>query len=606
MTEATTSSEIIDGERAARGTIAHAWQAFVDRILPPYAAAGSSALDHWRLRTLRQVLAIALSASTVPLVILVALRPNGSSPMMAVDLILYAMLLWAGRSRRLGYRHRVRILVGVLFVIGAASMILVGFRGAGIAWVGVSTVLAAILLGATAALTLAALMFVVASAVAVGIALDLVPWAAAMPGAFGYFIVSAFSVTMLFGLVSTASASMMRGLVSEHEARVRAESDRRRGQRLEALGTLAGGVAHDFNNLLAPLMANLELLDPRATGVTTADREAAVADMRLAAERGRSMVRDLLALSRGDRTEETLVDVAVVVEEVTRLIRSVADPRVVVDVHTESAPRVRASASDVHHVLMNLALNAVQAMPEGGTLTIALSHETHAHAADVVVMVRDSGVGMDSDTMARCFDPFFTTKRSSGGAGMGLATVHAAVTRMSGRISVTSTPGKGTSVRVALPGVPSSAADTRTVDSAIPATTAPAPHRVLVVDDDALVRVGTQRMLAALGHDVDIAASGVDALRWLEAHRVQPTLLITDHRMPGMDGAELTRAVRDRHPDVPIIIASGYIEEAEAALDDLRLDVVLLPKPFARRELVDALAAAPQRLERSVSSAAVA
>ncbi|MGR6329879.1 MHYT domain-containing protein [Sphingomonas sp. XXL09] len=380
------------------------------------------------------------------------------------------------------------------------------------------------------------------------------------------------------------------GGLTDVTERKRAEDALRQAQKIEALGQLTGGVAHDFNNLLAVIMGNLDLLrrrlpdDPRLARLVASAMEGA--------QRGASLTQRLLAFARKQDLKPEAVDLAELVRGMTDLLQRSLGPRVQVETRFPAGlPPVHADAHQLELALLNLAVNARDAMPEGGMLAIGAVAETvaaddpHGLAAGDYVRLTmvDQGEGMDAATLAKATDPFFTTKGVGKGTGLGLSMVHGLAEQSGGRLAIRSAPGRGTTVALYLPATK-------------PVRTAPVvpvrddarnvpPLEVLVVDDDSLVLANTAAMLEDLGHRVRLAASGEAALAAL-ADNAAVDLVITDQLMPQMTGVQLASRICQQAPDLPILIVSGF---AELGADAGRFPI--LSKPFDRASLADALAA---------------
>lgn len=362
----------------------------------------------------------------------------------------------------------------------------------------------------------------------------------------------------------------------------------RQSQKLEAMGSLTGGVAHDLNNLLTPVMASLDLLQRKGLG---GERERRLIDGALqSTERARTVVQRLLAFARRQPLQPRPVDVGALVAGMADLIVSTSGPqiKVLVDV-ADDLPAALADAHQVEMALLNLSVNARDAMPEGGRLTIAARTEDVAagHRAAlmpgryVCLSVADTGTGMDADTLKRAVEPFYSTKGVGKGTGLGLSMAHGLAAQLGGALSISSTPGLGTDVELWLPATEARIEWQARIDDA---TTCPAVGTALLVDDEDLVRASTADMLADIGYAVVEAASAEEALRLIEGG-VRCDLLITDHLMPGMTGTELARAVRRLFPSTRALIVSGYAEAAGVAPELPRLT-----KPFRQAELAATLA----------------
>lgn len=368
-----------------------------------------------------------------------------------------------------------------------------------------------------------------------------------------------------------------------------AEAALRQSQKMEAMGQLTGGVAHDFNNLLTPIIGSLDMLMRRGLGN---DRERRLIDGALqSADRAKTLVQRLLAFARRQPLQAVAVDLGTLVEGMASLIGSTVGPNIVVRVELEkNLPPAKADANQLEMAILNLGVNARDAMPGGGTLAITAARESvrgdHRSGLKqghyVRLSVADTGKGMDEATLARATEPFFSTKGIGQGTGLGLSMVHGLAAQLGGALTIVSEPGHGTVVDLWLP---VSLGTLKHKDETRAARASVTPQGcVLLVDDEELVRMSTADMLADLGYDVIEANSAEHALRLLD-EGAAPNLVVTDHLMPGMNGAELALAVRVRKPGVPILIVSGYAE-AEGIAPDLPR----LTKPFRNAELAESLA----------------
>jgi signal transduction histidine kinase len=368
-----------------------------------------------------------------------------------------------------------------------------------------------------------------------------------------------------------------------------AEEALRQSQKLEAMGQLTGGVAHDFNNVLTPIIAGLDLLSRRGLGGPREQR--LIAGALQSAERARTLVQRLLAFARRQPLQPVPVDIAALFGNMAELLASTVGPKiqVITDV-ADGLPPALADTNQLEMALLNLGVNARDAMPDGGTLTLAARrlrigprHRSRLPQGHYLLLsVADSGQGMDAKTLAHAVEPFFSTKGIGRGTGLGLSMVHGLASQLGGALTIQSKPGEGTTVELWLPissESPAEAADR-------PAAAARGAGLALVVDDEDAVRAATADMLTDLGYDVEEAASAEDALARLD-HGLAPALLVTDHLMPGMTGADLVRAWRERRPGAPALIVSGYAD-AEGVAPDLPR----LTKPFRQDELAAAIAEA--------------
>lgn len=371
--------------------------------------------------------------------------------------------------------------------------------------------------------------------------------------------------------------------------RSRAEEALRQSQKLESMGQLTGGVAHDFNNLLTPIIGSLDMLHRRGLGDERARR---LIDGALqSAERAKTLVQRLLAFARRQPLQPTPVALRPLVEGMAELIGSTSGPRIklIVDV-PEPLPNVLADPNQLEMAILNLAVNARDAMPDGGQLTIRAVESASTDRDPTVqpgryvqLAVSDTGIGMDEEVAARAVEPFFSTKGLGRGTGLGLSMVHGLVAQLGGALTIRSKPGLGTSVQLWLPVAGEGM-------KAVARTEAPAmipgAGKVLLVDDEILVRESTAGMLEDLGFDVHSTGSAEEALAALRGG-FRPDLLITDHLMPGMTGTDLVRIVRSEIPELPVLVISGYAED-----DGLPPEFPRLTKPFRESDLAASLAEA--------------
>ncbi len=358
--------------------------------------------------------------------------------------------------------------------------------------------------------------------------------------------------------------------------------------KMEAVGQLAGGVAHDFNNLLAAIRNSIQLAMyevPVEFGIRQ-DLEEALQTT----ERASRLTGQLLAFSRPQSRAAGPVNIAALVREIAPLLTTSLPPDVSVRVDADVVgATVRVDQSQFEQVVLNLVLNARDAMPSGGELSLTVRVDVESRT--VSLLVSDTGVGMDALTQERIFEPFFTTKPVGSGTGLGLAVVYGVVTQVGGTVRADSAPGRGTQFHVVLP-----LSDERPAESAVSAgvsagVVAARAGTVLLVDDDAAVRMTTRRLLQHRKFTVLEATNGEEALRVFTAERAHVNVILTDVRMPVMDGVRLAKAVRAIDPGFPIIFFSGYDEIGVDVAQELH-DVPLLAKPFTLERLIAALRAA--------------
>jgi PAS domain S-box-containing protein len=371
--------------------------------------------------------------------------------------------------------------------------------------------------------------------------------------------------------------------------RRRAEDALRHSQKLEAMGQLTGGVAHDFNNLLAPIVASLDLLN--RPGLAPERVKQLIERAMLAADRAKALIHRLLAFSRRQPLQATAVDVGALIKGMADLLASTMGPQVKVAVSMESElPDAHADPTQLEAAILNLCLNARDAMLAGGTLRLSATLENirSGHptrllpGAYVRISVADTGSGMDEATRRRAIEPFFSTKGVGKGSGLGLSMAHGIALQLGGTLALSSKIGVGTNVELWLP---VSTSSKRVTNIAVQEVCVHAPAgTVLLVDDDEMVRTSTADMLMQIGFAVREAAAADEALRAL-AQGLNPDLVITDHLMPGMTGVDLAYAIRERQPDLPVLIISGF-----ADIEAIAPDLPRLAKPFRQSELAASVA----------------
>jgi len=366
------------------------------------------------------------------------------------------------------------------------------------------------------------------------------------------------------------------------------EEQFRQSQKMEAVGQLAGGIAHDFNNLLTAILGNTQLLLRDLPPGDTKRQD--VEEIRKASERAASLTRQLLAYSRRQMLQPEILDLNVVVADMDRMLRRLIGEHIaLVTVLAPDLDRVRADPNQIEQVIVNLAVNARDAMPDGGKLTIETANVeldeafAQAHLGAVpgsyaMVAVTDSGAGMDATVRAHLFEPFFTTKEVGKGTGLGLATVYGIVKQSDGYISVYSEPGRGSSFKVYLPRI-------ETPPGTTVASSRERPERgtetVLVVEDEAAVLVLSRRALEAQGYVVLAASDPTDAMRVVERHGGTIHLLLTDVVMPGLSGQELADRIAARRPGMRVLYMSGYPGDAVVQHGSLPVGSAFLQKPFS-------------------------
>lgn len=399
-------------------------------------------------------------------------------------------------------------------------------------------------------------------------------------------------------------------LATEAAARSLAQDRLRHTQKLEALGQLSGGVAHDFNNASAAVLAGIALLEKRhGTALAAAGPGASrlLAGLREAAERGAAISRRMLAFARREELRATEIDPTELLRNLGAVLANAIGPGVRVAVDALAVlPALRADRAQLETTLINLAVNARDAMPNGGTVTLGAAVETVA--ADPAAMaappvslapgpyirlwVADTGIGMDPATLTRAAEPFFTTKPRDKGTGLGLSMADGFAAQSGGTLRIDSLPGRGTTVSLWLPCA---------VEQPVPEAARPASRgRVLIVDDQPMMRRFLAECLGHEGWEVQEAEDGGQALVYLDAGK-PCDLLISDLTMPGMDGTALIQTARQKRPDLVAVLLTGTGQMTELAPQAERGGYVLLRKPVSPSELADCLAglAVPAALPRS-------
>jgi two-component system cell cycle sensor histidine kinase/response regulator CckA len=373
---------------------------------------------------------------------------------------------------------------------------------------------------------------------------------------------------------------------------VQAQSEQ--SKKMEAVGRLAGGVAHDFNNLLGVIMGYSELL------IEQLDPETQIAkhllQIKLAAARGAHLTRQLLVFSRQQVVSLKLLDLNAVIREAAKLLSRVVREDIILSYQTSvSVELIKADAGQIEQVLMNLVVNARDAMPDGGQITIAtnsialnekycLGHEPVIVGDYVMLEVRDTGCGMDESTKAHVFEPFFTTKQPGKGTGLGLASVYGIVQQCGGYVSISSELGRGTTFKLYFPRMQgqidfgTTAINTKSIGG---------NETILLVEDEPALREITASILRSAGYTVVEANTPTKAIQLAETHPERIHLLLTDVIMPHMSGVELSKRLKTSMPHLKVIFASGYGGDELAKQLTIATDAVLLSKPFSKTSLLD-------------------
>jgi PAS domain S-box-containing protein len=404
------------------------------------------------------------------------------------------------------------------------------------------------------------------------------------------------TTVQLLGTISAARDDSgpvyVRGAVMDVTERRRMENRLLQSQKLEAIGTLAGGVAHDFNNFLQVISGHCDLM--KLGGNLSDDCQSAIGEIEAATGRCRELTQRLLAFGRKQDSAPTLNEIGQLVRSTAKMLERLIGDDIQLSISTAQACLVRIDPLQFEQVLVNLAVNARDAMLNGGNLHIQVDQVVLDSAqADLLglpagpccrIQVRDTGEGMSPETTERIFEPFFTTKPQGVGTGLGLATVHGIVTQVGGTVQVDSAQGEGTSFTLLLPLSTSEPSLRRVV---VPAgDVRGGTETILLVEDGDAVRDVTRQQLERAGYHVVSMASGTEALDAAMKLERPPHLLLTDVMMPGMNGTELAERLRAANPNLPVIFMSGYTERLVLRRASLPASSVSLRKPFSFKELL--------------------
>jgi signal transduction histidine kinase/ActR/RegA family two-component response regulator len=406
--------------------------------------------------------------------------------------------------------------------------------------------------------------------------------------------------TAALGRVNDELRREMADRQAAEAARSELEEQLRHAQKMEAIGRLSGGIAHDFNNLLTAIRGYSELLLKALTG---SPLRADVEEIFNAAERAATLTGQLLAFSRRQILSPEIVGLNQRVTDMTRMLNRLIGEHIAIDLHLATDLwSVRADAAQLEQVVVNLALNARDAMPDGGRLAIETANVEIpppqarkldiAPGAFVELRVRDTGVGIAPDVQGRIFEPFFTTKPKGAGTGLGLSMVYGFVRQSGGAVSVTSMPGRGTTFSLLLPRADDTTANRPpTPKNLLPQ--AKGSGTVLIAEDERALRRLSATVLGQAGYQTLEAADGQQALDLFTVHNRNIVMVVTDVVMPRMGGIELARRLRHMKPALPILFVTGYVEQSEA-LHESAAGMPVLLKPFSPDSLLQAVAAALQ------------
>lgn len=406
-----------------------------------------------------------------------------------------------------------------------------------------------------------------------------------------------FAIELVVTRIPVPGVAMFTCFVRDLSERKQLEAQLQQSQKMEAVGRLAGGVAHDFNNILTVIVsyADLALSDSSAPESVRSD----LTQVRKAADRASALTRQLLAFSRKQVLHPAVLDLNAVVRDVSTMLARVIPENIRFDAKPgANIFPVYVDRGQLEQVLMNLAVNARDAMPNGGALTIetanvvldeayVAAHSGGSPGPHAVLSVRDTGVGMDAATRERIFEPFFTTKSVGQGTGLGLATVYGIVRQSGGGIYVYSEPGLGTTFKVYFR-AHAGAADARDESAASPLES-PGTMTILLVEDDPAVRQATRLVLQHLGHEVVPAPDVATALEVIRARAQHIDVVLTDAVMPGQSGLDLAEILSTERPGLPVILMSGYTEEAVNGGRAMAPGVLFLEKPFTGQGIARAL-----------------
>lgn len=525
--------------------------------------------------------------------------------LLIVDTVAWVSLLMLAMASKLAYGLRASLFLGLWAAVGVFLLWILGPIGAGTEWLLTVPVLSALFFGFRGAF--AGIAFILLVVLGYAALLSLAQSPNPLYGSLVYTVESWFGVssTLLFlcvlGSLTTARLldSLETTMIELETSRQRiAESLREReqlqeqllhSQKLSALGTMASGIAHDFNNLLQPILMASEEAREQAPADSTQRQH--IDNAIISAERAANLVRRILSFSQQQGGHASSTPIAPALQETAALLRSTMPANITIR-ETINAPDacILANADILHQIIMNLATNACLAMkPDGGLLEFRL--DLLGSGNEVLLTVSDTGTGIPPDIQHRIFEPFFTTRDTGEGTGLGLAIVHKLVTELGGSIRVSSRPGQGTDValkfRATLPD--HNVAD-RSDHAPLPSAPSPLPYRVMVVDDEELVRATVRMTLQREGMQVTEHASPTAALQQLERDsRLAIDLLITDQAMPGLTGIDLATRVRALRPELPILLMSGNLSDPERKQVQSLQMTVALDKPFSRKLLLAAV-----------------
>ncbi len=393
------------------------------------------------------------------------------------------------------------------------------------------------------------------------------------------------------------SLSPILAINTDITERKKIETQSRRAQRMESIGTLAGGIAHDLNNVLAPILMSVETLK----AAVSADEDLALLrTLQSSAQRGADLVKQLLAFARGVEGERINLDPVLLILELLAVVRDTFPKSIAIDfVPPADAWSVLGDPTQIHQVLLNLCVNARDAMPDGGTLTLKITNVVLDRDAEclssecspgryLLISIVDTGIGIPAQNRERVFEPFFTTKDLEKGTGLGLSTSNAIVKSHRGFVRFTSDVASGTTFSVYLPAVVAPRTS-RTEASVRPPPVPGNGELVLLVDDDEAIRRVARRLLERFGYRVVVAVNGFEAVELYKQRQSEIAIVLTDVSMPVMDGATAVRALRAINPDVRIIVSSGLSSDGSVERATGSVINQFISKPYTAQAMLQAL-----------------
>lgn len=574
--------------------------------------------EDWRIRLIDGIYRVIAVIGLLPLSISLYLSlPLGEYFSVALFVSIYGVCVFFAVSRKVHYRIRAALLVIMVFCVGTMELYNGSMAADGSLYLFTCAIMVGILFGLRwgfAVVFLAILMFVVSAGHWLAdpnnlpVDLNLMPtrpivWFAA---ALNFVLLVAILMTAVDFVLRrlerslAASRDLVDRLQEEIEERERGEEERRaleeqlrQTQRMEAVGQLAGGVAHDFNNLLQVILGYGEMAQGHLEADSPVRRD--LGHMLEASERARALVRQLLAFSRRQVLEIEDLDLNRIVSDHMKMIKRVIGEHIAIDFTSgHDVEVVRADRGQIEQILMNVSVNARDAMGDGGTLTIETSHteldeafcETNGWATPgryALLTISDTGCGMDEETKAQIFEPFFSTKEQGKGTGLGLSTVFGIVRQHGGMINVYSEAGVGTTFRIYLP---TSQGQAPALEDACTPVPQGGTETILLADDDDLVRHVAQSMLTEAGYTVFVAEDGEEAIRIFDSHNDQTQLALLDVVMPKLGGKAVAEHMHATRPDLPVLFCSGYSRDAIHTNFVLDSGMHLIQKPYRRDELL--------------------